>query len=138
MAKTCIVVLAIMGHETPRAGERRETSQRPWQQQARETAKAHLPVGVGGAVGRAERAVWPAEAGVALAPRPPVLAGDAVQERLPVARAAGGGHRLGLPGRPQRPAQPAAAAIGEEPGRREEVVREEQRVEQQRGAEEGE
>jgi len=55
-----------------------------------------------------------------------------------VARALHGGHRLGLPGRLQRPGEPAAAATAvvvteQRPGRREqEVVREEDGVEEQR------
>lgn len=93
-----------------------------------------MPVGVGGAVGRAKGAVRPAEAAVALAPGPPVLAGDAIDEHLPVARALHGGHRLGLPGRLQRPGEPAPAPVvtEQQPGRREEVVRDEDGVQEQR------
>lgn len=95
------------------------------------------PGSIGSAVGRSDRAVRPVEAAIALAPRPPVLADDAVQEHLPVAGAAvRGGQRLGIPGRPQRPAQPAAATIGKLGRRREEVVvREEEHVKKQRRAE---
>lgn len=103
-------------------------------------SRENIPVGVGGAVGRAKGAVRPGEAAVALAPGLPVLAGDAIEEHLAMARALDGGHRLGLPGRLQRPGEPAAAAAGaatvvatEEPGgRRVEVVREEDGVEEQR------
>ena len=104
--------------------------------EAEAEARENIPVGVGGAVGRAKGAVRPAEAAVALAPGPPVLAGDAIEEHLPVARALDGGHRLGLPGRLQRPGEPAAAAtvvVTEQQRRREdEVVREEDGVEEQR------
>ena len=115
-----------------------------WRRTPSEGGTDRVPVGVGGAAGRPEGAVRPAEAGVALAPGPPaVLADDAVEERLPVARAVDGGHRLGLPGRLQRPAEPAAAAAGrvdtiQQPRRRQEVAREEDGVEKQRRAEERE
>ena len=116
-----------------------------WRRTPSEGGTDRVPVGVGGAAGRPEGAVRPAEAGVALAPGPPaVLADDAVEERLPVARAVDGGHRLGLPGRLQRPAEPAAAAAGrvdtiQQPRRRrQEVAREEDGVEEQRRAEERE
>ena len=106
------------------------------QAEAEAEPRENIPVGVGGAVGRAKGAVRPAEAAVALAPGPPVLAGDAIEEHLPVARALHGGHRLGLPGRLQRPGEPAAAAtvvVTEQQRRREdEVVREEDGVEEQR------
>jgi len=46
-----------------------------------------------------------------------------------VAGAVRGGQRLGLLGRLQRPAQPAAATVAEQLGRREEgVVREEEKL----------
>jgi hypothetical protein len=101
------------------------------------TNQSRAPVSVGGAVGRPERAVRPGEAGVALAPGPAILAGDAVQEHLPVAGAVGGGRPFGLPGCLQRPAQPAAVvAAHAKPVRPEEVVNDEDGVEEQRRVEE--
>lgn len=63
-------------------------------------ARSRSPVGVDGAVGRPDGAVRPFEAGVALAPGPPVLADDAIQEHAAVAGASRRGHGLGIPGRP--------------------------------------
>jgi hypothetical protein len=95
----------------------------------------HIPVSVGCAVGRPDRAVGPAEAAVTLARRSPVLADEAIQEHVPMAGALCSGHRLCLAGRLQRPAELATGTLVEQ-GRREEMVCEEHGVEEQRGEEE--